>query len=94
MAVYVDQLRTHHHLPRMSQRVWCHMLADSPTELLAMARRIGLPDYAIQNRGTYKEHFDLVPRKRKQAIQSGALEINMRQVAEILKSRRLTDTEG
>lgn len=88
MAVYVDKLRTHHHISRLGYRDWCHMLADTTEELLAMAKAIGLPQYAIQNQDSYKEHFDLLPRMRKKAVDRGAIEIGKREVASMLHQRK------
>lgn len=81
MSVYVDRLQTQ--VPQNSQakragewwsQQWCHMWADSEAELMHMAREIGLKEKWIQRSRKGLLHFDLVPSKRYQAIDKGAIE--------------------
>ena len=65
------------------------MVADSTTELLAMAHKIGLNPKWIQNPGTPKEHFDLALSKRKLAVAFGAIEVTSKELAALIKQRRL-----
>jgi hypothetical protein len=89
MAVYVDDM----HLTPMGQfgrMKMCHMLADSTEELLAMADRIGVARRWLQDAGTPREHFDIATSKRQLAVSAGAVEITMREAAEITRRRRAT----
>lgn len=88
MSVYVDSSK--HDYKGMTL---CHMVADSPGELLAMARRISLPEKYLQNQGTWKEHFDVCKSKRKLAVLSGALEVISRELGRILRRKR-AETSG
>jgi hypothetical protein len=81
VSVYVDPLFEAQ--PRTAQarrhgKKWCHMIADSTEELLAMATKIGLRHSWIQcaGMGRHREHFDVVPAKRAAAIRAGALELD------------------
>jgi len=87
MTVYVDDM---HLTPmgRFGRMKMCHMIADSTDELLAMADRIGVSRRWIQAKGTAREHFDIAMSKRKLAVAAGAVEITMREAAEITRRRR------
>lgn len=61
--------------------VMCHMIADTTSELLAMADKIGLDHKHIQKKGTYQEHFDICLAKKREALRHGAVEISMRHLA-------------
>lgn len=84
MTAYVDKLfRAESKVPtarfvgsRCGHR-WAHMWADDVEELLAMADRIGLKRKWL--RGNRLKHFDLVPSKRKLALQAGAMEMDLRE---------------
>ena len=65
----------------------CHMIADTQTELLEMADKIGVQRKWIQDFGTPREHFDICLSKKKKAIDFGAKEINMRELARITANR-------
>ncbi len=87
MAVYVDDM----HLTKLGQyrrMKMCHMVADSPQELLAMADMIGVQRKWIQHAGTVKEHFDICMSKRAKAIEAGAVEVTMEQVALMVRAKR------
>ncbi len=84
MAVYVDDMRASFGRMKM-----CHMIADTPAELLAMVDRIGVARKWIQNKGTAREHFDIALSKRALAVEAGAVEISMRDLARITRDRRL-----
>lgn len=81
MAVYVDAIQEYpvDLISPAAQRFgtrWCHMTADTPRELLDMARKLKLSPAYLQRGGSRKIlHFDLVPSKRAQAIRFGAVEI-------------------
>lgn len=81
--VYVDQLA--YYGPK---DWWCHMVADSHDELMAMARKLRLQPEWIQHPGKPTEHFDLRPSKRAQALTFGAKAIDRRAFSEVVYGRR------
>lgn len=81
MAVYVDQSRN----PFMNM-VMCHMLADTPDELHAMAIKIGMRLSWFQPGST--PHYDVCRMRRQKALLYGALEINRRQTVELIRKIR------
>lgn len=83
MSVYVDNARI-----RYRGMVMCHMLADSHAELEAAAEVIGISRRWIQHSGTYREHYDISGSKRTLAVRMGAVRIDARGVARLLKARR------
>lgn len=82
MAVYVDDMRAPFGRMKM-----CHMIADSSDELHAMADRIGVARKWCQDRGTYREHYDIALSKRALAIKAGAIEIERHELGEKLLAR-------
>lgn len=87
MAVYVDDMHNSS-MGQYGRMKMCHMIADSSEELLAMADRIGVARKWLQHAGTHREHFDIAMSKRKLAVEAGAKEITMRELARITMSRR------
>lgn len=83
MAVYVDNMRA-----SFGRMVMCHMIADSPAELLEMADRIGVHRKWIQAAGTHREHFDICGSKRKLAVSAGAIEIALKELGRKSLARR------
>lgn len=83
MSVYVDD----YYAPYRGMRM-CHMIADTHEELMAMALTICLWSGWIQNRGTYREHFDISTAKRKLAIRAGAIPISVKELGRKLLERR------
>jgi hypothetical protein len=68
----------------------CHMLADTPEELLAMADRIGVQRRWFQNMAS-TPHFDIAQTKRALAVAAGAVELNeRRELADLCKRIRAT----
>lgn len=73
-----------------------HMASDLPgaegtAELLAFAKRIGLQERWIQNRGTPTEHFDLFDAAIGRAIKAGSVEIERRDfVRRVVQTKRGT----
>ena len=91
MAVYVDELRPTP--PGRRGRNWryesyCHMVADSRSELLDFAAQLGLRKGWFQD-GKYP-HFDLTANKRLQACRLGAVEITSREWLRRLLEQRIT----
>lgn len=87
MAVYVDDMHLSP-LGQLGRMKMCHMIADTTDELLAMADKIGVARKWIQKRGTANEHFDIATSKRALAVQAGAIEITMRELASKCRERR------
>jgi hypothetical protein len=83
MSVYVDDMKA-----GFRQMVMCHMIADSPEELVAMADKIGVARKWVQHPGTPSEHFDICLSKRKIAVKNGALEVSQRELGEKIRARR------
>lgn len=82
MAVYVDDMKAAY-----GRMVMCHMVADTESELHAMADKIGVDrkwyQYPVKSR---YPHYDIALSKRALAVQFGAQEVRWRDCPEI--SRR------
>lgn len=87
MTVYVDDMAA-----PFGRMLMCHMIADTHGELVAMADRIGVARKWLQQAGNHGEHFDICQSKRRIAVQHGAVEIPLRELAEHTAKRR--DAEG
>jgi hypothetical protein len=83
MTVYVDDMRAKH-----GRMIMCHMIADSSTELVEMASRIGIDPKWIQSAGIWKEHFDVSASMRAKAIAAGAIAISQRDLGRKLLDRK------
>ncbi len=83
MTVYVDNMRA-----SFGRMVMCHMIADTDNELLEMADTIGVARRWHQHPGSRRSHFDVCLSKRAGAVTAGAVEISMRELGQILRSRR------
>lgn len=68
MPVYVDNERI-----AWRGRFWCHMVADTPAELHAFARRLGLQKGWFQSASVYP-HYDITISIRNRALELGALD--------------------
>ncbi len=84
MSVYVD--KSAHAFGRM---VMCHMIADTPAELIAMANRIGVALKWFQADASVP-HFDIAKSKKALAIEAGAIELDRRPYVDVMKRVRLT----
>lgn len=86
MTCYVDTVR---HYPEAGLRFtdFCHLLADTPDELHAMAQALGLPRRIYQDH-PWRWHYDLPAHLRDAAIALGAQSIEMHAVGALLKARR------
>lgn len=82
MSVYVDNAQIPYGRMRMS-----HMIADSTSELVEMACRIGVDPKWIQKADTSHEHFDIAKFKRELAIANGAIPIDSRELSRKLIER-------
>lgn len=77
MTVYVDDMHRREANSRYAYtRRWSHLLADTSTELRAMAGRLGLSDNWLQHAGTPREHYDVTDSFRRHAIILGAVQIS------------------
>jgi Protein of unknown function (DUF4031) len=91
MSVYVDQP-----VHRFRHMLMCHMLADSPEELHAMADRIGMSRKWYQ-RDASTPHYDLSREKRAAALAAGAIEVNRREMVAVIRrirAARLASADG
>ncbi len=66
MAIYVDDEQ----IPWRG-KLWCHLVADSLSELHAFARRLGLREAWFQVRSVYP-HYDVTISVRDKALALGA----------------------
>ncbi|MHB1952522.1 MAG: DUF4031 domain-containing protein [Acidiferrobacteraceae bacterium] len=80
--VYVDDAR--HPYRRM---IMCHMIADTLTELHAMADRIGVARRHFQSDAS-TSHYDVCKSKRELAIQMGAIPCDRRAFVTQLRAMR------
>ena len=82
MAIYVDGARN-----GFGRMVMCHMLADTPAELHAMASRIGMKRSWYQSPAVKASfpHYDLSLSRRKLAIDNGAREITRQELADHMR---------
>ncbi|HEM7801996.1 TPA: DUF4031 domain-containing protein [Burkholderia cenocepacia] len=93
MTVYVDDM-FQYDMGRFGRMRMSHMIADTTEELLAMARRIGVPMRWLQHSGDAAEHFDIAKSKREQAIAAGAVPITLRQCSAMCARRRVEGQLG
>lgn len=84
MSVYVDAA-----IYPYGRMMMCHMLADTPAELRAMAEIIRVQLKWFQDRAS-APHFDICKSKRALAVAAGAIEIERDQRRDILL--RIKDT--
>lgn len=82
MAVYVDAS----HL-KFGRMVMCHMLADTPEELHAMADAIGMQRKWFQGDAS-TPHYDVSRARRVRALKNGALEINRKDLVKLIRKIR------
>jgi hypothetical protein len=83
VTVYVDDMEAPFGRMKM-----CHMIADTHKELVEMADSIGVARKWIQQKGTAQEHFDIAMSKRALAVQNGAVEITLVELAQMTYARR------
>jgi hypothetical protein len=89
MPVYVDNMRA-----SFGRMVMCHMLADTDSELHAMADNIGVARRWHQAPPKHDSHYDIALSKRAIAVAAGAIEITLRQAAAMNMRRRVTSQLG
>jgi hypothetical protein len=72
--IYVDQCQSYPSSICLKCSIeWCHMWADSVSELHEMAIKLGLKKSWFQDKRILP-HYDLTPNKRTKAIKLGAKE--------------------
>lgn len=81
MTVYVDDA----YIP-FRNMLMCHMIADTPDELHAMAQRVGLRRSWFQDHSV--PHYDVSKSRRALAVDLGAKEITSRELVEIARRAR------
>jgi Protein of unknown function (DUF4031) len=86
VACYVDAV---HEYPDAGLRftAFCHLLADSRTELRVFADRLGLPARSFQEH-PWRWHHDLPGHLRPLAVELGAREVTMHEVGALLLQRK------
>lgn len=89
MTVYVDDMRA-----KFGRMLMCHMVADSDTELHAMAARIGVARRWHQYPPEHDSHYDICLSKRALAVAAGAVAITLRETGLMVMRRRVTGTLG
>ena len=77
MTVYVDNMEA-----PLGRMVMCHMVADTPEELLSMAKRLGLRPEWFQDKPGHP-HYDISKGKRRLAVKYGAVPVTMRELAKM-----------
>lgn len=93
MAVYLDAMKNHGKRIGRAGPWWCHMLADSVTELHEMADRIGMKRSWFQTEPM--PHYDIGSWPlRAKALTAGATEVTGRKVVEVLRSHREAKASG
>jgi len=81
VSVYVDDMYKSA-MGKYKKMKMSHMVADTRDELLEMADKIGLKRDWIQYEDIpSRRHFDVSISKRKLAIENGAIELTMRELA-------------
>jgi hypothetical protein len=63
---------------------WCHMVADSLEELHEFALKMGINPERFQNKPK-RPHYDLRPKRRRQAVNMGAIEVQRKVLMEVLQ---------
>lgn len=82
MSVYVDNAR---HAYR--GMLMCHMIADTPNELHAMADRIGVKRKHFQSDAS-TPHYDICRAKRALAVKAGAIQCDRHQYVAVIRRLR------
>ena len=92
MSVYVDSP-----VWGYGRMIMCHMIADTPEELHAMADRIGVSRKWFQDPAKGKAsfwHYDIAKTKRAIAVEAGAIECNRSAFVTAVRRIRTSGTFG
>ena len=93
MTVYVDNM-SDTQMGKLGRMKMSHMIADTHEELMDIAAKIGLQSRWIQKAGTPQEHFDVSLSAKRKAIENGAVQITMRELAIKVRHKRKLDSLG
>jgi hypothetical protein len=90
MSVYVDRARNGY-----GRMIMCHMIADTPDELHAMADRIGVARRWFQAppKASFW-HYDIAQSKRALAIAAGAIDCERNAFVEAVRRIRASGVFG
>lgn len=91
MSVYVDDLKRLKHLGKGRSWRFSRMIADTRRELDEMAETIGVDLRWKKDAGERHEHFDVTENMRLRALEEGAVQLTVRQLAERLTDRNLKE---
>ena len=88
MSVYVDRVKLGY-----GRMIMCHMVADTPDELHAMADRIGVARRWFQTppKASFW-HYDIAQSKRALAVAAGALDCDRNTFVEAVRRIRAART--
>lgn len=88
MTIYVDNMFMSARVGRHRSR-WCHLITDASDlrELHDFAVSIGLKRTYFQDIPGHP-HYDVTEGRRRRAVEAGAVEIDFRDISEILRHRR------
>jgi hypothetical protein len=84
MSVYVDQIMPHGGSKTFRWKKSCHMFADTPEELHALAAKIGMRREWFQN-DERLPHYDLTESRRALAVRHGAVEVGHRETYAMMR---------
>ncbi|WP_083444711.1 DUF4031 domain-containing protein [Herbaspirillum rhizosphaerae] len=82
MAVYIDNAQI-----RWRNRYWCHLAADSLTELHSFAQKLGLLPTWFQDHLNHP-HYDVTQTVRIKALRLGAISCDSRQIVRSAREAR------
>ena len=88
MSVYVDNEQ----IPWRG-RFWCHMVADTLSELHEFAEKLGLRRSWFQDHGRYW-HYDITVNKKNQALKLGAVPGDKRIIVSLAKKLKEEALKG
>lgn len=99
MTVYVDNARIPARVSGLYSR-WSHLIADTQEELHEFAEQLGLKRWWFQDptvngkpkaqmgtRAAENWHYDVTDRKRTEAIQRGAVPVDIRELSALIDLR-------
>lgn len=76
---------------RYGRMIMCHLIADTPAELHAMADKIGVQRRWFQGKASFP-HYDVCKAKRALAVAAGALEVDRNALVAAIRRIRAART--